>query len=215
MAKILKLTDLNNHSLVSLILISALTSIVTTVLLFAWVLPVCFDSDPVSWRAQLGISSPSAQTQAIVVKQDFKSTVHAVDQVQQGATQENQASADAAQQADDSLAERQDTVELSIPARRSLDYRLAMERDYDLDYHWTANDKTVYTELRGEAKDGSAPSKTFAKLSSTTGKGFFIIPFNGQFGWHWQNKSDQPITIRLHTKGTYQVIGQIGAQLPT
>lgn len=215
MAKTLKLTDQNNHSLVSLILISALTSIITTVLLFAWVLPVCFDSDPVGWGAQLGISSPSAQTQPIVVNHDFKSAVHAVDQVaQQGATQGIQAPADAIQQTDDSLAERQDTVELIIPARQSLDYRLAMERDYDLDYHWTANDKTVYTELRGEARDGSAPSKTFAKISSTTGKGFFIIPFNGQFGWHWQNKSDQPITIRLHTKGIYQVVGQVGAPSP-
>ena len=84
-----------------------------------------------------------------------------------------------------------------------------MERDYDLDYTWTANGKTVYTELRGEPIDGKAPGKTFAKLTSTTGKGFFIIPFNGQFGWHWQNKTDQPVTIRLHTKGTYQVVGRI------
>jgi len=158
------------------------------------------------WVANLG-GSVAAPTNTEMVSHEFRPTDSTV-------AQANPTPLVGVKPAEDSLAERQDTVVLTIPPKQSLDYRLAMERDYDLDYTWTANGKTVTTELRGETKDGKTASKTFAKLTSTIGKGFFIIPFNGQFGWHWQNKTDQPITIRLHTKGTYQVVGQVGASAP-
>ena len=202
----MKFNDQKNLSLVSLIIVSTVTSVVTTLLLFAWVLPSFFHSDPVGWGAKLGSSSASAQTDSILLSHDLNSIDPAVDRV---VAQANPTPPAAVTQADDPLAEREDTVQLIIPAKQSLDYRLAMERDYDLDYTWTANGKTIYTELRGEPKDGNTPGKTFGKLTSTSGKGFFIIPFNGQFGWHWQNKTNQPVTIRLTTKGTYQVVGYL------
>jgi hypothetical protein len=203
----MKFNDPNSRSLVSLIVVSTVSSVVTTLLLFAWVLPRFFHSDPVGWGAELG-SSALAQIESKGVSHDLTSTAPVVDRVVVQATPTPPV---AVTQAADPLAERDDTVQLTIPPKQSLDYRLAMERDYDLDYAWTANGKTVSTELRGETKDGKTPSKTFAKLTSSSGKGFFIIPFNGQFGWHWQNKTNQPITIRLHTQGTYQVVGQVGA----
>jgi hypothetical protein len=206
----MKCNDQNYRSLISLIIVSTVISVLTSILLYAWVLPRFFDSDPIGWAAKLG-GSAAAQTDAALVSHDFKTALPAVDRA---VAQANPTPPVAVTPADDPLAERQDTVALTIPSKQSLDYRLAMERDYDLDYTWTANGKTIYAELRGEATDSKTPSLTFAKLTSTSGKGFFIIPFNGQFGWHWQNKTDQPITIRLHTKGTYQVVGQVGAQAP-
>ena len=205
--KTVKFNDQNICSLASLIIVSTVASVVTTLLLLAWVLPSYYHSDPIGWGTELGINNASAQTESKAVNHDLKPTDQAVDRV---VAQANPTPPVAVTQAEDPLAEREDTVQLIIPAKQSLDYRLAMERDYELDYTWTANGKTVSTELRGESKDGKIPSKTFAKLTSTSGKGFFIVPFNGQFGWHWQNKTDQPITIRLHTKGTYQVIKMVG-----
>lgn len=206
----MKLADQSRQSAITLAIVSAVTSIVTAMFIFAYVLPVYYGVDPIGWGGKFGIAS--TRTQGTVAE------THKSQQPSQTAAQtinESNASALAAvPQPDDPLAVRRDAVELVIPPKQSLDYRLAMERDYDLDYTWTANGKSVYAELRGEPGDGKAPSKTFAKLTSATGKGFFIIPFNGQFGWHWQNKSDQPVTIRLHTKGTYQVVGQIGVTAP-
>lgn len=207
----MKFDDQNYRSLFSLIIVSTVISVVSPILLYAWVLPRFFDSDPIGWAAIVG-SSVVAQIESKAVSNDLTSTAPAVDRV---VAQANQTPPIAVTPADDPLAERQDTVALTIPPKQSLDYRLAMERDYDLEYTWTANGKTVITELRGETKDGKTPSKTFAKLTSSSGKGFFIIPFDGQFGWHWQNKTNQPITIRLHSKGTYQVVGKVGAAAST
>lgn len=163
------------------------------------------------WGAKLGITPRQAKAGANTAP--YATIQHQAPT--QVANQNTPGALASVTQADDPLAVREDTVELTVPPKQSLDYRLAMERDYELDYQWTANGKTVTTELRGESKDGKIPSKTFAKLTSTSGKGFFIIPFNGQFGWHWQNKTDQPITLRLNTKGHYQVIGQVGVAAST
>lgn len=193
----------------TLVMISVVIWLLTVAIIFAYILPVYYGTDPFGLAGKLGITNADKQGYADAAQARTPSQT-AVQSVSQSSAAPDQG----IPPADDPLAVRQDTVELIIPAKQSLDYRLAMERDYDLDYTWTASGKTVYTELRGEAADGKAPRKTFAKLTSTTGKGFFIIPINGQFGWHWQNKTDQPVTIRLTTKGTYQIVGQVGAPTP-
>jgi hypothetical protein len=110
--------------------------------------------------------------------------------------------------AGDIMTEHQDTVSLVIPPKQQLSYRLAMERDYDLEYSWNTDGKSVYAEFRGEHND--ANSKLFAKTTGNKANGFFIIPFTGRFGWHWDNKTDQAITVRLTTKGAYKVLGPVG-----
>jgi hypothetical protein len=210
MARTLNFVDQRKQSVSALVIVSAATSMLTALLLFAFVLPAYYGIDPTGWGEKLGITNARTQTGAVNVENKTQPPLQTAAQM---VIAGNPAPLATAPQADDPLAERQDTVELVIPPKQSLDYRLAMERDYELDYHWTANGKAVSTELRGEPKDGKTPSLTFSTLkNSTTGKGFFIIPFNGKFGWHWQNKTNQPVTIRLHTKGTYQVVGQGGTQ---
>ncbi|MEQ1557589.1 MAG: hypothetical protein ABL933_01445 [Methyloglobulus sp.] len=212
MASILNVQDHRKQSVLTLIAVSTVTSLLTALLLLAYVLPAYYGIDPVGWGAKLGIIGRATPLGTVVVTHTAPSPSQPAAQI---ANPVNTAASAAVPQIDDPLAVRQDTVELTIPARQSLDYRLAMERDYDLDYHWAAKGGKLTTELRGESDDGNVPSKTFAALkNSDTGKGFFIIPFNGKFGWHWQNKTDQTVTLRLHTKGHYQIVGQINTEKP-
>lgn len=188
------------------------TSVITTLLLLSYVLPVYYRIDPAGWGAKLGINSKPTQTDSVSAGKKNQPPVQTVVPT---VNQSSPAPIVAQAQVEDPLSVREDTVELTIPAKQSLDYRLAMERDYDLDYQWKTNGGLVDTELRGEAKDGKVPSKVFSMLKHTkVGKGFFIIPFNGQFGWHWQNKTDETVTIRLYTKGHYQIVGQVDMEIP-
>lgn len=206
MAANLKFANQNRRSATGLLLAILVTALVTTVLLLGLILPVHFGVDPVGWGAKLGIiGKPDLTSTAVLANNLPSSTSSATSTPLQG----NVAPANSTPQEDDPLSTRQETVELTIPPKQSLDYRLAMERDYELDYQWKTNGKKIDSELRGEANDGKAPGKTFAKLVGVAGKGFFIIPFNGQFGWHWQNKTDKEVKIRLTTKGHYQVVGQL------
>lgn len=113
--------------------------------------------------------------------------------------------------AGDILADHRDSVALVIPPKQHLSYRLSMERDYELEYSWNTDGKPVYAEFRGEHNDAKdANSKLFAKTASNKAHGFFIVPFTGHFGWQWDNKTGQAITVRLTTRGAYKVLGPVG-----
>lgn len=196
----------NELNVMALIAVSAISALLTALILLAYVLPTYYGINPIHTEKQ--------ELKAAATETHTNATKNPQSQAAPATANQSAVTTAADTQTDDPLSVRQDMVELTIPPKQILDYRLAMERDYDLDYAWTANGKTVNSELRGESADGKTPSKTFAKLTSTSGKGFFIIPFNGQFGWHWQNKTDQPITLRLNTKGHYQVVGQVGVPAP-
>ncbi len=209
MATNLKFKDQNRHSTASLVLVMGVTAITTAILLLVFILPVYFGADPLGWGAKLGIiGKPVLNTTAGLAS-------NPPSLVQPAMSETNQANAVAlatdTNQADDPLSTRQETVQLTIPPKQSLDYRLKMERDFELDYAWKTDGKPLYAELRGEPeKAKNDESKTFGKpLLGNAGKGFFIIPFDGQFGWHWQNKTDKEVKIRLTTKGHYQVVGQL------
>lgn len=179
------------------------TALMTALILLGGVLPYYYTFDPLGWGAKLGIIASSPQETAKPAIQPGRQNV------QTAPNQQNMALLQSAPSAEDPLSVREDTVDLVVPPKQGLEYRLKMERDYDLDYIWTSKGGTLDAELRGEA-DVKAPSKTFAKLKGgKAGKGFFIIPFNGRFGWRWQNHSGQPVTLRLTTKGHYEVIGQV------
>lgn len=186
-------------SFFTLLFVAFIASITTALVLLVFVLPL-YGVDLTGWGKKWGIVSSITQAESAKVS-PLPTTI------QNSKPNLAPLSTEATLQADP-LAERSDTVQLTIPAKQTLDYRLAMERDYDLDYLWTANGVKVESALQGESKDGKI-SKTFAKLTNTSGKGFFIIPFEGQFGWHWVNPSNQPVTIRLTTTGHYTIIGEI------
>jgi hypothetical protein len=185
--------DSGNKTLKSPIIIAIVSATITVIILFSGVLPIRYEIDPTRLAAILSRFA------------DVKGLAKADGNVKGAESKVSQTDVSPANQPDSLLAEHQDTVTLVIPPKQQLTYRLAMERDYDLDYSWVSDGKPVYSELRGETKD--ADFKSFTKMTSNKAHGFFIIPFTGHFGWYWDNKSDQAITVRLTTKGVYKILG--------
>ncbi len=124
--------DQSKHSVSTLIIVLVLTSIMTALLLLAFVLPAYYGIDPTGWGGKLGLTRAPTPSATVTVENKSQPPSQTTAQT---VTQSNKAPLAAAPQAEDLLAERQDTVELVIQPKQSLDYRLAMERDYDLDYH--------------------------------------------------------------------------------
>jgi hypothetical protein len=192
-----------NKTLKSLIITVVMSVAITVIILFSGVLPIRYEIDPMWLAANLDKAGLSAILSrfadvkgAAKIEGDVEVAEHKGSETVNSTT---------VTQADIVLAEHQDTVTLVIPPKQQLTYRLAMERDYDLDYSWVSDGKPVYSELRGETKD--ADFKSFTKTTSNKAHGFFIVPFTGHFGWYWDNKSDQAITVRLATKGVYKILG--------
>ncbi len=197
-----------NKTLKKRVVISMGLVIITVIMLFSGLLPLRLELDLMRLAKQLdniGLSTLSGYFT------EGKSEAKANRDINVSENTATQMVISAENHAGDVLAEHQDTVTLVIPPKQQLSYRVAMERDYDLEYSWNTDGKPVNAEFRGEHNDAKDDnSKLFAKTASNKAHGFFIVPFTGHFGWHWDNKTRQAITVRLTTRGAYKVLDPVG-----
>ncbi|WP_411728670.1 hypothetical protein [Methyloglobulus sp.] len=178
------------------------------VILFTTVLPAEYGIDPTGLGKKMGLTVLAGQSSQIAAKgcPDMgQAQAQAGDSVTE--SNANQVSATVAQQTDIAT-ERNDTLKIVIPPQKSLEYKFYMERDHALDYSWVTDGKPIYFDFHGEpkgAKDGYF--KSYATATDSKASGSLMTPFEGIHSWFWENGTDQPITIRLNTKGVYKVLG--------
>jgi len=110
--------------------------------------------------------------------------------------------------ADDDNDEVNDSVIVTVPAGRGVEYKFSMNQYAKMTYQWLSEDGAIYHDLHGEPKGdttGYFESYTIAKVKEM--KGSFTAPFTGSHGWYWKNTTDKSVTIKLTTSGQYQVEG--------
>ena len=111
MARTVNFVDQRKHSVSTLIIVSVLTSIMTTLLLLAFVLPAYYGIDPTGWGGKLGVTRAPTPSATVTVENKFQPPSQTAAQT---VNQSNNAPLAAAPQTEDPLAERQDTVELVL-----------------------------------------------------------------------------------------------------
>jgi hypothetical protein len=192
----------------SLINASLVAVLLALAILFAAVLPAEYGIDPTGLGKKMGLTVLMVGQSAQVAK-NCPETAQARVQVGDKATEinVNQPLATATQRTD-AATERNDTVSIVIPPKKGLEYKFYMERDYALDYSWKTDGKPIYFDFHGEPKGAkNGYFKSYATATDSKDSGSLITPFEGIHGWFWENVSDQPITIRLNTKGVYKILG--------
>jgi predicted lipoprotein with Yx(FWY)xxD motif len=109
---------------------------------------------------------------------------------------------------DGKAALRADSVNITVPARSGLEYKLFMQKGEELDYSWTTDGVALYFDFHGEPQgDTTGYFKSYKERTLTNDRGSKEMPFAGSHGWYWKNDTDSPVTVSLKTKGVYQVIG--------
>lgn len=102
----------------------------------------------------------------------------------------------------------QETVIVTVPAGRGIEYKLAMAQFEKVTYEWSTSSDDVYVDLHGEPKgDTTGYFESYTIATSDTMKGSFTAPFEGSHGWYWKNKSDNDIQIQLIFSGEFVVEG--------
>lgn len=102
----------------------------------------------------------------------------------------------------------QESVVVTVPAGRGIEYKLAMAQFEKVTYEWTTSNGDVYVDLHGEPKgDTTGYFESYTIATSETMKGSFTAPFEGSHGWYWKNKSDQDIQIQLIFSGEFVIEG--------
>ncbi|MEW6991935.1 hypothetical protein AADZ91_14770 [Colwelliaceae bacterium 6441] len=101
-----------------------------------------------------------------------------------------------------------DTVTITVPARRGIEFKFSMKKYAKLTYEWQSGDNALYHDLHGEPEgDTTGYYESYTIATANEMKGSFTAPFGGSHGWYWKNTTNAPIEVTLITSGEYQVIG--------
>ena len=174
------------QSVAALIKTSIAAVIIALVALVLMVLPAEYGNDPTGFGGALQLTSIAQAAEVTIVEE-----VVPVEEVAQ---------------AENSVPERTDTVNIEIPANKGLEYKLLMEKYAHLEYEWTTNGEELYFDFHGEPKgDTSGYFESFAITTSNNMKGSLTTPFAGSHGWYWKNTTDTPVIVTLSIKGSYVI----------
>jgi hypothetical protein len=100
------------------------------------------------------------------------------------------------------------TIEVTVPAGRGIEYKFFMKQHEKMTYEWLTDAEPLYFDLHGEPQgDTTGYFESYTIATASAMKGSFTTPFTGSHGWYWKNKSNKPVAIQLMVKGQYEVIG--------
>jgi hypothetical protein len=104
---------------------------------------------------------------------------------------------------------RTDSVKITIPADKGLEYKIAVLKYGQVKYAWKTNGETLFFDLHGDVKTNQPNTDYFESYSvayANNMAGSFIAPFEGKHGWYFKNKSENDVEVTLHLIGNYQII---------
>ncbi|MCF6254257.1 MAG: HupE/UreJ family protein [Thiomicrorhabdus sp.] len=98
-----------------------------------------------------------------------------------------------------------DTIQLSIPARGDLEYKLQQTQGAVFEYAWQTDQGALFYDFHGEPSgDTTGYFKSFAKGTEANANGTLQTTFTGTHGWYWKNNNAFPVIVTLNLKGEYQ-----------
>lgn len=172
-------TSQTNQSLIKATVIAFVVAIVALVL---FILPAEYNIDPTGIGEKLGLTVFNQQSNS--------------------ENTSNPAIANTSSDGND------DTVVLTIPAGRGIEYKLNMQQFQKVTYEWLTDGGDVYVDLHGEPQgDTTGYFESYTIATSDEMKGSFTAPFAGSHGWYWKNTSEQDIDIQLIFSGDYVIEG--------
>ena len=111
--------------------------------------------------------------------------------------------------ADTGMPVREDTKQFTLPPRGNIEWKFRLAEGAILEYDWTAT-RPAYFDFHGDYDDGTDNFVSHKEATLASDADAFTVPFDGRHGWFFSNGNSQTITITLHTKGPYEVIGKTG-----
>jgi hypothetical protein len=95
---------------------------------------------------------------------------------------------------------RKDSLDLTVPAREGLDYRVGMQAGATLVYAWATGAR--WSGHSGEMLLCECPGQKTIRAAKAHGA--FLAQSSGWYHWRWKNESGNPITIHVKLSGYYE-----------
>jgi len=92
-------------------------------------------------------------------------------------------------------------VSFTLNPAQGIEIKLIMTEGAEADFAWDVEGGVVNYDLHG---DGDGNEISYQKDRGVDGhEGVLTAAFDGQHGWFWRNRGDEPITINLSVSGDY------------
>ena len=93
-------------------------------------------------------------------------------------------------------------VDYTLDPGEGIELKLAMDEGEIAEFEWTANGSILNHDTHG---DGNGQNISYEKGRSVPEQtGQLIAAFNGNHGWFWRNRTDDPVVVTLRTRGAYK-----------
>lgn len=94
-----------------------------------------------------------------------------------------------------------DEIQITLQPGQGVEFKLVMAANARAAFEWTANGSVLNFDTHG---DGGGQSISYEKGRAVPGQsGVLTAAFDGNHGWFWRNRTDQPVTLTLRTRGDY------------
>jgi len=101
---------------------------------------------------------------------------------------------------------KNDWATFTIEPGGTYEVKMTMKKDDTVKYQMEVSGGRVNFDLHGH---GGGNSKTYEKGRGSKGAdGNFTAAFDGEHGWFWRNRDNDPLTINITVSGTYSKIRQ-------
>jgi len=103
---------------------------------------------------------------------------------------------------------REDSVNITVPAGKGLEYKLHLIKGDAMRYTWTSTNGELFFDFHGEPDgDTTGYFESYTVSTADNVRGTFTASFDGAHGWYWKNKGQLPMVVTLKTEGQYKIIG--------
>ncbi|MBD1547380.1 hypothetical protein [Roseibium aggregatum] len=92
-------------------------------------------------------------------------------------------------------------VSYTLAPGQGVEVKLVMDEGAVAEFEWTANGSILNHDTHG---DGGGQNITYERGRSVPGQqGRLTAAFTGNHGWFWRNRTNEPVTFDLRTRGDY------------
>ncbi len=96
---------------------------------------------------------------------------------------------------------KRDEISHTLAPGEGVEIKLAMDEGAVAEFEWSANGAVLNHDTHG---DGGGESVMYERGRGVPGQeGELVAEFTGNHGWFWRNRTDEPVTFTLRTRGEY------------
>lgn len=100
---------------------------------------------------------------------------------------------------------RSDEMQLTLEPFEGAEIKATMRKGEQFVFAWTIQGGKVNVDMHGERPDAGDEFTSYWKdTKQTSAQGAFVAPFDGSHGWYWENRGEQPVTVKVKVSGFYQ-----------